>query len=274
MKYATSSEKTYSLDDLLSIMARLRDPENGCPWDLKQSFETIIPHTLEEAYEVADAIEQGDFAEVRDELGDLLLQIVFYSQLAKEDQLFEFDHVVQSICEKLIRRHPHIFGDEIASDADEVLVNWEAIKQQERAAKGQHHDSILDSVPPSMPGLIRALKLQKKCSKVGFDWPDIIGAADKIAEEADEIAQAIQQPDGPIDEDHLAEELGDLMFATVNVIRHMKRDPETVMRQANRKFERRFRKVETLLKEQGLTPEEAGLELMDGLWDQAKLDEN
>ena len=256
-----------NINRLLGIMSRLRDPQSGCPWDIKQSYATIVPYTLEEAYEVADAIAREDFAELKDELGDLLFQVVFYAQIAKEEGRFEFDDCVAAICDKLERRHPHVFADIDATDADalsaeKVLKNWEALKSSERQHVGQH--SVLDNIPQAMPALSRANKLQKRCANVGFDWPDVQGCWDKVKEE---ILEVEQTPDGSAE---LAEELGDLMFALVNVVRKHKLDPEAVLRAANSKFEKRFRAVEQALAEQGKSPEQSDLAEMDALWQALK----
>ncbi|MDX1536681.1 nucleoside triphosphate pyrophosphohydrolase [Arsukibacterium sp.] len=254
-----------NIQRLLTIMSRLRDPETGCPWDLKQSYATIVPYTLEEAYEVADAIAREDFAELKDELGDLLFQVVFYAQLAKEEGRFGFDDCVAAICDKLERRHPHVFGDiqtADGEDAEAVLKNWEALKSNERKASGQH--SVLDNIPQAMPALSRANKLQKRCATVGFDWPTVEGCWDKVKEEILEVEQtAAGSPE-------LAEELGDLMFALVNVVRKHKLDPEAVLRAANNKFERRFRAVEQALSDQGKSPQQSNLDEMEALWQQVK----
>lgn len=256
-----------NISRLLSIMSRLRDPQTGCPWDLKQSYATIVPYTLEEAYEVADAIARQSFDELKDELGDLLFQVVFYAQIAKEEGRFEFDDCVAAICDKLERRHPHVFGDLTADDAgalnaDKVLKNWEALKSTERKDSGQH--SVLDNIPQAMPALSRAYKLQKRCANVGFDWPDVKGCWDKVKEEIIEVEEC------ETGSEELAEELGDLMFALVNVVRKHKLDPEAVLRAANTKFEKRFRAVEQVLAEQGKSPEQSDLAEMDALWNQVK----
>lgn len=259
-----------NINRLLSIMSRLRDPQSGCPWDLKQSYATIVPYTLEEAYEVADAIERQSFDELKDELGDLLFQVVFYAQIAKEEGRFEFDDCVAAICDKLERRHPHIFSDIAVGDvsaaevpdAENVLKNWEALKSNERKDIGQH--SVLDNIPQAMPALSRAYKLQKRCANVGFDWPTVDGCWDKVKEEILEV----EQTDAGSAE--LSEELGDLMFALVNVVRKHKLDPEAVLRAANSKFERRFRGVEQALSEQGKSPEQSRLDEMEALWQQVK----
>lgn len=247
---------------LLNIMAKLRDPSSGCPWDLKQTYSTIVPYTLEEAYEVADAIARGSFDELKDELGDLLFQVVFYAQMAQEEGRFQFADCVKAICDKLERRHPHIFGNVQATDADTVLKNWEALKSAERQQAGQH--SVLDNIPQAMPALSRAYKLQKRCANVGFDWPDVAGCWDKVKEEILEVEQTTAASP------ELAEELGDLMFALVNVVRKHKLDPEAVLRAANSKFEQRFRLVEQALVALGKTPEQSDLAEMDALWQQVK----
>ena len=262
-----------AMQQLLDIMAQLRNPEGGCPWDLKQDFRSILPHTLEEAYEVADAIESDDRMQLRDELGDLLFQVVFYCQLAREEGSFEFADVAQTMSDKLIRRHPHIFSspaDEAdigtsALDADQVLQKWEAIKQTERDTKQQY--SVLDDVPNALPAMQRSAKLQKRAANVGFDWPDVTPVLANMAEELEEIEQAFASGD----KDHTLEELGDLMFACVNMARHLKQDPEQVMRAANAKFERRFRFLETQLVEAGESLESVDLERMEAGWKAAKV---
>ena len=262
-----------AMQQLLAIMAQVRNPEGGCPWDLKQDFRSILPHTLEEAYEVADAIDSDDRMQLRDELGDLLFQVVFYCQLAREEGSFEFADVAQTMSDKLIRRHPHVFSpsaDEAelgtsALDADQVLQKWEAIKQAERDAKHQH--SVLDDVPNALPAMQRSAKLQKRAANVGFDWPDVTPVLANMAEELEEIEQAFASGD----KDHTLEELGDLMFACVNMARHLKQDPEQVMRAANAKFERRFRFLETQLVEAGESLESVDLERMEAGWKAAKV---
>lgn len=251
-----------NIQRLLNIMSRLRDPQGGCPWDLKQTYATIVPYTLEEAYEVADAIARESFDELKDELGDLLFQVVFYAQMAKEQGRFEFDDCVAAICDKLERRHPHVFGDVSADNAEAVLKNWEALKSAERKDVGQH--SVLDNIPQAMPALSRAYKLQKRCANVGFDWLDVQGCWDKVKEEIIEVEQCESGSE------ELAEELGDLMFALVNVVRKHKLDPEAVLRAANSKFEKRFRAVEQALAEQGKSPEQSDLAEMDALWNKVK----
>lgn len=269
----------YKLDDLLHLMARLRDPQNGCPWDLKQSYATIVPYTLEEAYEVADAIERGDFDHLREELGDLLFQVVYYAQLAREEGRFEFDAVVDGITRKLVRRHPHVFpdgdlyGKPDAAKLAEAAVKqrWEELKAEERAAKAAEpvQLSLLDDVPNALPALSRAAKLQKRASQVGFDWADALPVVDKVREELDEVLEAMAGGDAQAQ----AEEVGDLLFVVVNLARKLKIDPETALRAANGKFERRFRYIETALRDQGRSLEDSSLEEMDELWGAAKRDE-
>ncbi|HEX5510042.1 MAG TPA: nucleoside triphosphate pyrophosphohydrolase [Pseudolabrys sp.] len=256
---------------LIEIMAALRTPGSGCPWDLEQNFETIAPYTLEEAYEVADAIARGDIEGLRDELGDLLLQVVFHARMAQERGAFEFGDVVQAITEKLIRRHPHVFADEQGRTAEAVKGLWERIKAEEKAAmnasQGQSKPAgALAGVPVALPGLTRALKLQNKAGAVGFDWNDPKAVLAKIREEADEIEAALDASQGT----EAAAEVGDLLFAVVNLARHLDADPEGVLRVTNLKFERRFRFIERALAARGKAPKEATLAEMDALWDEAK----
>jgi ATP diphosphatase len=263
---------------LVAIMAALRTPNTGCPWDLEQNFETIAPYTIEEAYEVADAIGRRDLDDLKDELGDLLLQVVFHARMAEEQGAFAFADVVQAITEKLIRRHPHVFGDKGGMSTGEVNVQWDAIKAQEkeaaRAAREQAGRApapgrgALGGVSPGLPALMRALKLQQKAGKVGFDWNDPKAVLAKIREEADEIGAEL---DGA--KDKVAGEIGDLMFAVVNLARHLDVDPETALRTTNLKFERRFAAIEDALAASGKTPADATLDEMDALWDQAKAKE-
>lgn len=269
---------TYTLDDLLHLMARLRDPQYGCPWDLKQNYASIVPHTLEEAYEVADTIERGDFEHLQGELGDLLFQVVYYSQLAREEGRFEFDGVVDSITRKLIRRHPHVFPTgELYAPVDtpslseaQVKSRWEEIKAEERAEKNTPEQlSLLDDVPSALPALSRAAKLQKRAATVGFDWPAALPVLDKVREELDEVLQAMA--DGDVDA--LEDEVGDLLFAAVNLARHLKHDPENALRRANRKFERRFRFIEQALRDSGRPIEDCNLDELDALWGEAKRQE-
>lgn len=256
------------IEQLLSIMARLRDPNNGCPWDIQQNFHSIAPYTIEEAYEVADAIERNELGELPGELGDLLLQVVFHSQMAKEQGLFEFNDVVASINEKMIRRHPHVFAEKAFSSEAEVHANWESEKLKERQRKGVEESSILDSVTLGLPALQRAAKLQKKAAKVGFDWPEPEPIFHKIQEEIDEVKEELAAPQ--INQPALEAEVGDLLFAVVNLARHHKIDPEQALRGANQKFCRRFAYIEKVLAEQGVELDQATLEQMDALWEQAK----
>lgn len=249
---------------LLNIMSRLRDPNGGCPWDLEQSFKTIAPYTIEEAYEVADAIERDDMGDLRDELGDLLFQVVFHSQMAQERGAFQFDDVVNAICDKMERRHPHVFGNARVENAAEQTLAWDEQKRRERAMTSQ---SVLDDVPLALPALTRANKLGKRAAEVGFEWPDTHGALDKVAEEVEELRAELT---GSPDLARVSNEIGDLLFSLVNVCRYMKIDPENSLRDANAKFERRFRYVERRLKEQGSSPDQATLEEMDALWEEGK----
>ncbi|MCP4595013.1 nucleoside triphosphate pyrophosphohydrolase [Neptuniibacter sp.] len=265
----------YTIDDLIYLMSRLRDPETGCPWDLKQSFATIVPHTLEEAYEVADAIEREDWGHLNDELGDLLFQVIFYAQLGSEEQRFDFSSIVSNLITKLVRRHPHVFpGGTLQSNSadtpltdEEIKRNWEAIKQQERNAKGESGDSrILDDVPRALPALSRAAKLQKRAAQVGFDWDDAESVLDKIEEELAELREAIRAGDKAA----VADEMGDMIFAQVNLARHLGVNPEDAVRGTNHKFERRFSHVEDCVRESGKTWQEFSLDQLDAFWDQAK----
>jgi nucleoside triphosphate diphosphatase len=253
-----------NIDRLLHIMARLRNPQGGCPWDLQQSFTTIAPYTIEEAYEVADAIERNDLSALRDELGDLLFQVVFHSQIAKEQGEFDFDSVAGAISDKMERRHPHVFGDASIETAEAQTVAWEELKRRERAEK---HSSILADVPLGLPALTRANKLGKRAAQVGFEWPDVQGALEKVEEEIRELKHEIR-PD--MNQQALADELGDVLFCIVNVCRYLKVDPEVALRATNAKFERRFSYVERRLREEGRTPEQATLEEMDRYWDEGK----
>ena len=260
---------------LLEIMAALRTPQTGCPWDLEQNFSTIAPYTLEEAYEVADAIARGDLTDLKEELGDLLLQVVFHARMAEEQRAFAFGDVVQAITEKLIRRHPHVFGEERSDTPQAVEGLWERIKAEEKAARnGGRSEGALAGVPVGLPALTRALKLQQKASKVGFDWNDPHAVLRKIREEADEIEAALGTgAAAPADTNEAAAEVGDLLFAAVNLARHLHADPELVLRQTNRKFERRFGSIERALAAKGKAPQDASLAEMDALWDEAKAQE-
>jgi ATP diphosphatase len=252
---------------LLEVMAALRTPGSGCPWDLEQTFQTIAPYTLEEAYEVADAVARGDLKHLKDELGDLLLQVVFHARMAEEQGAFDFGDVVEGISRKLIRRHPHVFADAQGNTAEAVKGLWERIKAEERAERGEAGpQGALAGVPVALPALSRALKLQDKAGLVGFDWNDPRAVLAKIREEADEIEAALDAGDKA----HVAHEIGDLLFAVVNLARHMAADPEAVLRATNLKFERRFAAIESALAERGKRPQDATLEEMDALWEAAK----
>jgi nucleoside triphosphate diphosphatase len=250
---------------LLGIMRRLRDFEGGCPWDLAQDFASIAPYTIEEAYEVATAIELRDYGALKEELGDLLFQVVFHSQMANEAGLFAFADVVSGICDKMIRRHPHVFGTGDAKVPGAVAAVWEDIKRRERAAKGTA-SGLLDDVPHALPALMRAVKLQNRAAEVGFDWPDATYVTDKIAEETRELAEAEKSGDP----NEITGEFGDLLFAMANLARHLKLDPEAALRAANAKFVRRFKAIEAGLHARGRTAEEATLEEMEALWVEAK----
>lgn len=269
----------YQLDDLLFLMARLRDPQYGCPWDLKQNFASIVPHTLEEAYEVADAIERADFAHLPGELGDLLFQVVYYSQLGREEGRFDFSTVVDGITRKLVRRHPHVFPDgdlygplnqPRLSEAD-IKQRWETIKAEERAAEAVVPEqlSLLDDVPRALPALSRAVKLQKRAARAGFDWPESLAIVDKLHEELNEVLEALASGD----QAHIAEEVGDFLFVVVNLARHLNVEPEAALRATNQKFERRFRFIEEALRAVGRRVEETALDELDALWNQAKCQE-
>jgi len=251
---------------LLEMMAKLRSPEGGCPWDLEQNFATIAPYTIEEAYEVADAITRGDMQDLRDELGDLLLQVVFHSQMAKEEGLFDFEQVARSIHEKMIRRHPHVFGDAHIATAEAQTENWEVIKEAERKGKATTPQSVLADVPAALPALMRAQKLQKRASRVGFDWPDTTGVIAKIREELNEVEQELAGGT----RDSIEEELGDLLFAVANLARFMEVDSEEALRRANHKFTTRFHHIEAELAKRNIALRDAGLELMERLWNEAK----
>jgi MazG family protein len=265
----------HDLADLLDVMVRLRDPDTGCPWDVKQSFATIAPYTIEEAYEVADAIARDDMDGLKDELGDLLLQVVYHAQMASEAERFAFADVVDAITRKMIRRHPHVFED--ASRREEFMRTdlWDRIKAEEKAERGDDpaEKSVLADVPVGLPGLTRAVKLQKRMAKIGFDWPDLAPVLAKVDEELDELKSAIAEKNAIDTREHVAEEIGDLLFVMANVARHLDVDPEAALRAANAKVVRRFEAIEAALAAQGRHPKDATLEEMDALWDAAKSDE-
>jgi len=252
-----------SIDKLLAIMARLRDRERGCPWDREQDFATIAPYTIEEAYEVADAIERGDMAALKDELGDLLFQVVFHARMAEEAGLFAFDDVTKAISDKMIRRHPHVFGDADIRSAAAQTEAWEAHKAAERSARGDH-SSVLDGIALAFPALLRAAKVSRRAARTGFDWPDAQGVIAKITEEVAEIEAEMR--DGAA-HDRLEEEIGDLLFAVANLARKLDVEPETALRRATAKFERRFRRVETLAAERGVGKD---LDALEALWQEVK----
>ncbi|EAT10745.1 nucleoside triphosphate pyrophosphohydrolase [Bermanella marisrubri] len=269
----------YTVDDLLYLMERLRDPQTGCPWDIKQTFDSIVPYTLEEVYEVVDAIESKDYGHLKEELGDLLFQIIFYAQIGKESNYFAFTDIVHTLVDKLVRRHPHVFpsGSLHAENREselgeaEIKANWEKIKQQERNEKAQlsaaqSKSSVLDDIPHALPALQRAEKLQKRASTQGFDWSDPMPVIDKIEEEISELREAINSGR----QEHIQDELGDVFFAVANLSRHLGVKSEVALRSTNNKFTRRFQFVESELAKQGITLSEAGLQQMDALWDEAK----
>jgi ATP diphosphatase len=258
------------IERLLAVMARLRDPQRGCPWDLEQDFATIAPYTIEEAYEVADAIARGDFEALKDELGDLLLQVVYHAQMADEGGHFDFDAVAAQIADKMIRRHPHVFGDATVDGARAQSQAWEHTKAAERAARQGGTGSLLDDVPLALPALMRAAKLQKRAARAGFDWPRAAEVLDKMEEEIAEVrAELDRDPASP----RVAGEVGDLLFALVNLARHLEVDPEEALRSTNRKFERRFRAIEVALAAAGRRPEDTSLSELEALWQQAKAQE-
>ncbi len=269
-------EKSRDISALLKVMEALRSPDGGCPWDLEQTFETIAPYTLEEAAEVADAIARGDMLDLKDELGDLLLQVVFHARMAQEQGLFDFGSVVEAITAKMIRRHPHVFGNAGAKTQDEVNISWAQIKAQEKAERAaarakagmppDEDSGVLAGVPAALPALARAVKLQSKASTVGFDWNDPLQVLAKNREECDELEAEIRQDNRAA----INEEVGDLLFAVANLARHADVDAEAALRQTNEKFRRRFAYIETALVQRGIAPEDAGLVAMDALWDEAK----
>ena len=256
-------DKAIGIERLLEIMRRLRDPKSGCPWDIEQDFKSIAPYTVEEAYEVADAIEREAWGELPGELGDLLLNTIFHAQMAEDAGLFDFDTVVQAISDKMIARHPHVFGEESRyKSAVQQTLDWEAIKAKERGAPA----SVLDGIAGNLPALTRALKLQNRAARVGFDWPETVQVLDKIKEESAELVQAKDS----LPQAEVEEEFGDLLFVMANLGRHLGVQPEEALRKANAKFTRRFKSIEANLKAIGKTPEQSSLEEMDALWDQAK----
>jgi tetrapyrrole methylase family protein/MazG family protein/ATP diphosphatase len=264
MTFEPPSSDLSPLQRLLEIMARLRDPEGGCPWDKEQTFATIAPYTVEEAYEVADAIERNDLKDLKEELGDLLFQVVFHARMAEEQGAFDFDAVAAAMVDKMVRRHPHVFAGAVYADVTEQTAAWDAIKAEERARKARH--SILDDVPPGLPAMTRAVKLTKRAARVGFDWPSTDEVMAKLREELEELQLEIDVGDLP----KARAELGDLLFVTANLARKLDVDPEDALRACNAKFERRFHHIEKALAERGKTPDQSTLEEMDALWNDAK----
>lgn len=276
-----------AMEDLLDIMSKLRNPEHGCPWDLEQSIQSLAPYTIEEVYEVVDAIERDDLVDLEDELGDLLFQVVFYAQLANEQQAFDFSDVARAISNKLLRRHPHVFpggkvenfGKDQDLSPEQVVVNWEAIKEQERAEKRSKRGSaqeeaspasVLDDVPRALPALERARKLQKRAARNGFDWTDTAPVLAKLKEEIGELEDALSDAASPADSHRIQHELGDVLFSVVNLARHLDQEPESALRSANERFENRFRWIESKLQDKGGSLQNASLQELDALWDQAK----
>lgn len=267
----SKSAAAEAMDRLIDIMARLRDPETGCAWDVAQDFSTIAPYTIEEAYEVADAIQRDDMVELKEELGDLLFQVVFHSQMAKEAGTFQIADVIEAINSKMVRRHPHVFGAADTRTADQQVAAWEVIKAEERAAKGEHgaEESALDGVALALPALLRAEKLQKRAARVGFDWTDPAPIFDKLQEETDEVRDAISSGDP----DRIEDELGDLLFVAANLSRRLSVDPEQALRRANAKFERRFRAMEILARSENRDFAALDIDAQEALWQRVKLDE-
>ena len=276
MDDAPATQPRYGMDDLLQIMAKLRDPDGGCPWDVAQDFASIAPYTIEEAYEVADAIEQADMPALKGELGDLLLQVVFHAQMATEAGDFAYADVVHAVSEKMVKRNPHVFGDASVADADAQTKAWEDQKADERAAKAQAEGrtpSVLDDVARGLPALMRAEKLQKRAVRVGFDWPDVNPVFDKVREELAEITEVLEAaPAGAApDPERLEDELGDLLFTCVNLARKLGTDPETALRRTNAKFERRFRDVEAYAAADGHSLKDLDIDALEALWTRAKV---
>ncbi|WP_020593756.1 nucleoside triphosphate pyrophosphohydrolase [Kiloniella laminariae] len=256
------------IDRLIDLMRDLRSPDGGCPWDIEQTFETIAPYTIEEAYEVADAIERKDHVHLKDELGDLLLQVIYHAQIAEELDLFDFDTIAQAITEKMIGRHPHVYGSASHRTADEQIVAWEEIKAREREAKkGTPEESVLDGITIGLPAATRAVKLQRRAAKVGFDWPDLTPVIAKIHEEIEELKYELENKGS---KDRAEDELGDVLFSVVNLARHLDLDPEKALRRTNAKFEQRFRAVEEALRNRGSKIEQTSLEEMEKIWSEQK----
>ena len=268
MTVETSASPLPHMSALLDVMARLRDPDSGCPWDIAQSFETIAPYTIEEAYEVADAIERGDNQALREELGDLLLQVVFHAQMAQDLGLFAFEDVALGIASKMVERHPHVFGNKTFDSEEAQRAHWESLKQREREKKSNETVSAVEGVALALPALTRAEKIQKRASRVGFDWPELAPVVDKLEEELGEFREAAVNGNKADIED----ELGDLLFSVTNVARHMKVDPEQALKKATAKFERRFRHVEQAVAANNLNLSDMAIDVLDQYWDEAKRD--
>ncbi|WP_085902145.1 nucleoside triphosphate pyrophosphohydrolase [Kiloniella majae] len=275
-------ETKNGISRLIDLMKDLRDPDGGCPWDIEQNFRTIAPYTIEEAYEVADAIEKNDPVSLKDELGDLLLQVVYHAQIAKDENLFDFEDVAQAITEKMINRHPHVYGDVSHDNVEEQKLAWEELKAKEREKRqGKEENSVLDGITVGLPAATRAVKLQKRAAKVGFDWPDLSPVIDKIHEEIDELKdvlqleQQINMPDqnDRVQHDRAEDELGDVLFSVVNLARHLDIDPEQALRRTNQKFEKRFRTVEKTIRDNGLNIQDMSLEYMESIWISSKKNE-
>jgi ATP diphosphatase len=262
------------LEKLTTLMSMLRHPETGCPWDLKQTFDSLIPYTIEEAYEVAQAIEDKDYADLKGELGDLLFQVVFYAQLGQEQSLFDFNDVINTVCDKLISRHPHVFSDAQFDSEQQIKQNWEKQKAAERQSKDSKSTSVLDDIPLAIPAISRAYKIQKRAASLGFDWPDVHGAFDKVSEEIEEVKAELRldETENKDNIDAIADELGDLYFALTNVTRHLGLNPEQVIKAANNKFEKRFRQVENIATANNADINQTSLEQLDTWWEQAKID--
>jgi ATP diphosphatase len=267
----SQTENLSGVAALLEVMRRLRDPDNGCPWDLKQSMTSLIPYTIEEAYEVAAAITEGNSAEIKDELGDLLFQVVFYTQLTTEQQQFTFDEVAQQTADKLIRRHPHVFGDSTTQTDEEIKAQWEQIKAEERAKKGGQ-DSVFNGIPDNLPSILLALKLQKRAANVGFDWPTIQPVLAKIREEIAEVEEELARSER--DQSALEAEIGDVLFAVVNLARHAQVNPEHALRRTNLKFKQRFQAIEQRLRELNKHPEELSLDELESHWQAVKANDS